>query len=103
MTVREALTGELVYRQRIGTGRRTYSASAVASDDQLYFVSEAGEVTVVETGRRYNQIANNEMGEVVMATPAIAGDRLLMRGVRHLFCLATKPSHTRMNETKSKR
>ena len=88
LTVRDAMTGELIYRQRVGTGSRTYSASAVAAGGHIYFVSERGEVTVIEEGRIFKKVANNDMGEVVMATPAVSGDRLLIRTARNLYCLA---------------
>jgi outer membrane protein assembly factor BamB len=90
LTVRDAKTGDLIYRERIGTGRRTFSASAVAASGHLYFVSERGEVTVIEEGRIFKKVASNEMGEVVMATPAISGDLLLIRTVRQLYCLANE-------------
>lgn len=90
LDVRDAMTGELIYRQRIGTGSHTYSASAVAAGDHVYFVSEQGEVTVIEEGDVFKEVASNELGEVVMATPAISGDRLLIRSVRNLYCLARK-------------
>ena len=88
LTVRDAMTGKLIHRQRVGTGNRTYSASAVAAGGHIYFVSERGEVTVIEEGNTFKTVASNEMEEVVMATPAISGDRLLIRTVRNLYCLA---------------
>jgi outer membrane protein assembly factor BamB len=88
LVVRDAVTGELIYRERIGTGSQTYSASAVAAGGHLYFVSERGQVTVIAEGREYREVASNEMDEIVMATPAISGDRLLIRTVRELYCLA---------------
>lgn len=88
LTVRKALTGDLVYRQRIGKGSRNYSASAVAAGGHIFFASERGEVTVIKEGDKYEQVAVNDMTEVVMATPAISGNRLLIRGVQHLYCLA---------------
>ena len=90
LAVRDALTGELIYRQRIGTGSRTYSASAVAAGGRIYFASEQGEVTVIEEGTAYKKVASNDLGEFVMATPAISGDRLLIRTVGNLYCLAPK-------------
>ena len=87
LAVRDALTGDLIYRQRVGSGSRTYSASAVAAGGRLYFASERGEVTVVSEGREFVQVAQNEMGEVTLATPAISEDRLLIRTIRELFCL----------------
>lgn len=86
LTVRDALTGELLYRKRVGGG--TYSASAVASRRHIYFLSERGDVTVIEAGPEYKQVARNSLGEIVMATPAIAGDRLLIRTARKLHCIA---------------
>jgi outer membrane protein assembly factor BamB len=90
LAVRDALTGELIYRERVGEGGGTYSASAVAAGGHIYFASELGEVTVIAQGKAYKQVASNEMGEVVMASPAISGNRLLIRTVGHLFCLAPK-------------
>ena len=88
LTVREAASGEVVYRKRVGTGRRTYSASAVASNEHVYFVSERGEVTVVKQGTAFSKVAQNEMNDIVMATPAISADRLLVRTVKYLYCIA---------------
>lgn len=87
LTVRDALTGELLYRERIGFGSHTYSASAVAAGGHIYFTSEGGEVTVIEEGTTFKHVASNDLKEVVMATPAISGDRLLIRTVRKLYCL----------------
>ncbi|GAI60453.1 unnamed protein product, partial [marine sediment metagenome] len=63
-------------------------SSAVAAGGNIYFASERGEVTVIEEGREFKEVASNEMDEIVMATPAISGDRLLIRSVRNLYCLA---------------
>lgn len=87
LTVRELADGKRVYRQRVGTGSRVYSASAVAANGYLYFCSERGEVTVIKTGREFEVVANNDMQEIVMATPAMAGDSLLIRTVGHLVCV----------------
>ncbi len=74
----------------MGTVSHTYSAPAFAAGGHIYFVSEQGEVTVLEEGNVFKKVASNELGEVVMATPAISGDRLLIRTVRNLYCLARK-------------
>ncbi len=87
LTLQNALSGEPIYRHRIGTGIATYSASAVSAGAYIYFANEDGEVTVVEAGNEFRNVATNSMHEVVMATPAISGDRLLIRTVRSLYCL----------------
>lgn len=90
LAVRDAATGKLIYRQRVGTGSRTYSASAVATGKHVYFASERGEITIVEAGKSFRKVSRNEMGEVVMATPAISGDRLLVRTTDAVYSLKTE-------------
>ena len=77
----------MIYRRRVGTGTRTYSASAVAAGGHLYFCSESGQVSVVKEGRAFELVASNDMKDIVMATPAIAGDRLLIRTAQRLICI----------------
>ena len=50
LTVYNALTGEQIYQQRIGTTNSTFSASPIASGGRLYFSSEDGEVFVIKAG-----------------------------------------------------
>ncbi len=87
LSVRDAVSGEMIYRRRVGTGTRTYSASAVAAGGHLYFCSESGQVSVVKEGRAFELVASNDMKDIVMATPAIAGDRLLIRTAQRLICI----------------
>jgi len=78
--------GTVVYQQRVGGGA-TYSASAVATENHLYLSDESGTVRVIKTGTVFEQVAENDMREVVMATPAIAGNRLLIRTTKQLVCI----------------
>jgi len=91
LTVRNALTGELIYRERVGTANHTFSASAIAAGGHLYFFSEQGEVTVIEEGSALKTVATNDLAEILMATPAVSGDRLLIRTARNLYCIGRKP------------
>ncbi len=81
----EMESGELLYKQRLGSGRSGFSGSAVADADKLFFTSEDGDTYVVATGREYRELAVNELGETFMSTPAITGNTLLLRGRSHLF------------------
>jgi outer membrane protein assembly factor BamB len=69
-------TGATLYRQRTNT---THSASPIASDGKVYLAGEEGEVIVLTAARTYQVAARNEMGETVMATPAIANHTLYVR------------------------
>jgi outer membrane protein assembly factor BamB len=78
-------SGEKIYSERLDG---TFSASPVASDGRVYLASESGEVWVLAAGRKFEVLARNDLGEPLMATPAIAGGRLLIRGRTRLFAIA---------------
>jgi outer membrane protein assembly factor BamB len=85
-------TGEQVYQARVGTGSSAFSASPVAADGRLYVASENGEVYVLRAGPEQAQLARNDMGEVVMATPAISGGLLVVRTLGHVVGLEERLS-----------
>lgn len=87
LEVRYAKTGERCYRERIGG---LHSASAIASRRHVYFCREDGTVSVIRTGTQFELTAENLMPEPVFATPAIVGDRILLRTVGHLFSIGRK-------------
>jgi outer membrane protein assembly factor BamB len=80
----DAATGKDVYEETVG-GR--YSASPVAADGKVYLTSEAGDVLVVKAGPKFDLIAKNPIGEACLATPAIAGGLLLVRGQNTLYAI----------------
>jgi outer membrane protein assembly factor BamB len=86
LTAYEAKTGVRVYQQRVGEGG-SFVASPVAAAGKLYITSEDGDVFVVKAGAQYELLSKNPMGEPVLATPALAGDLLIIRGSRHLFAI----------------
>ncbi|OFW26269.1 MAG: hypothetical protein A3H97_23390 [Acidobacteria bacterium RIFCSPLOWO2_02_FULL_65_29] len=81
----DARTGERKYvgrLQHLGDG---FSGSPVAADGRLYFASEDGDVFVVKAGPRFELLATNPMGEVILSTPAISGGMIFIRTLHHLF------------------
>ncbi|MGQ0732128.1 MAG: outer membrane protein assembly factor BamB family protein [Acidobacteriota bacterium] len=84
LTAYSVETGERVYRARVGGGG-AFSASPVAADGRLYLASEDGDVFVVQAGREYAELARNAMGEVIMASPAIADGLLIIRTLGHVW------------------
>ena len=85
----DALTGERLYRGRVGPGG-AFSASPVAADGRIYFANEDGQVYVVRAGKEYVQIAINEMGEPVTATPAISDGLMVVRTTRAVYGIGAK-------------
>lgn len=88
LTCYDARRGERVYQERLGTGGY-FSSSPVAADGRLYFANEEGQVFVVRAGRDFELLATNEMGEVTMATPALAPDLLVYRTLGTLIGVGT--------------
>jgi outer membrane protein assembly factor BamB len=87
LTCYDAKTGEQIYKQRVGAGRAAFTASPVAADGRLYLSSEDGDVFVVKAGRDYQSLETNSLGEVIMATPALSGDLLIVRTQGHVWGL----------------
>lgn len=85
LTCYNASTGARVYQQRLAEKGGAFSASPVAADGKLYFSSEDGEIFVVKAGPQYELLAVNPIGEVLMATPAIARGMLVVRSMRHVY------------------
>jgi len=81
-------TGSEVYRQRLEHAGSGFSASPVASDGRIYLSSEDGDMFVVRAGRTFELLGKNSMGEPLMATPALAGGSLIVRGEKHLFAIS---------------
>jgi hypothetical protein len=87
MTSYNAKSGERIYQQRIADKGGSYSASPVAADGKIYLSSEDGEIFVVKAGPKYELLATNQMGEVLMATPAISDGIIFVRGQHTLFAI----------------
>ena len=77
-------TGALIYRERTSA---THSASPIASDGKVYLAAEGGEVIVLKAGRSFEPVARNDMGEMLMATPAISGNTLFVRTGGHVYAI----------------
>jgi outer membrane protein assembly factor BamB len=78
----DARTGAVVWTGRIGG---THSASPVAADGRVYFFDEEGKTTVIDAGRTFKVLAENQLGDGFMASPAIAGKAFYLRSRTHLY------------------
>ncbi len=82
--------GSELYRKRLQHGGAGFSASPVAADGHLYLAGEDGEVHVVRAGESFELLASNPLGEAILASPAMVGGSLLVRGQTHLFAIGRK-------------
>jgi hypothetical protein len=84
VTAYDGKTGERLYRARVGGGG-SFSASPIAADGKLYFANEDGDIIVARAGRKYEEIAKNQMKEVIMSTPAISDGLVVVRTIGHVY------------------
>ena len=42
---------------------------------------------VVRAGAKFELLADNVMGETIVASPAISDGQIFLRGEKHLFCV----------------
>ncbi len=80
-------TGKQIYRQRLKHGGSGFSGSPVAADGKIYLPSEDGDILVVRAGDEFEQIAANEMGDLLMTSPAISDGVLFVKTTRSLFAI----------------
>jgi len=85
LTAYKADTGDRLYQERLGGKGGAFTSSPVASDNKLYLLSEDGDIFVVKTGPKYELLATNPVGEVMMASAAISDGLLIVRGLNHVF------------------
>ncbi|MEM6366420.1 MAG: PQQ-binding-like beta-propeller repeat protein, partial [Planctomycetota bacterium] len=84
-----ASDGEEMFRERLPTRSRVY-ASIVGDGKKLFLTTRDAGVVVLAAKPQYTKLAVNRLGdddERFNATPAIAGDRLLLRSDRVLYCI----------------
>ncbi len=84
VTAIDAATGTRIWQQRVDG---IFSASPVAADGKVYFVSETGETIVLKAGRQAEVLSRNDVGERLIASPAISNGRIFLRSDNQLFAI----------------
>lgn len=93
----DAKTGNDVYRERATMGSRgggkPFYASPVLVGDKLICVSRRNGAFVLAAKPKYELLATNEFASDTThfnGTPAISGDRLILRSNKAVYCVGTK-------------
>ncbi len=93
----QAASGKEMWKARLGG---TFSSSPVLVGDKIFVSSEAGEMFIFRADHeKFEQLGKNQLGQEVLATPTICGNRIYHRvahrspdGQRQetLYCLGSK-------------
>jgi len=81
-------TGEVLKMGRTPEALEEYYASPVAADGKIFMVSASCKVTVLKAGAQWEILATNDLDEECWATPAIAGNSLIIRTRGALYSFA---------------
>jgi outer membrane protein assembly factor BamB len=85
LTVLNALTGAQIYKVRVGGGGHTFSASPIATGNRVLMLTEEGVTFVLQAGDEYQELAKNDLDEMALASPAVAGGAIYIRTESKLY------------------
>jgi outer membrane protein assembly factor BamB len=83
----DARTGKEQWTKRLGGD---FKASPLAANGKVYFLNTSGRCAVVAASPKFEQLAENQLEDSTLASPAVSGDRLLLRGQATLYCIGSK-------------
>ena len=86
ITCFDGKTGRILYSERLGLSQG-YTASPVSDGRYLYFSGETGKVVVVPVTDQFSIAANNDLGDICMATPAISDGTIFFRTQTKLIAI----------------
>lgn len=80
-------TGKTVWAAEFPKDSSKFYASPTIAGDHLYAAREDGVVFTAKIAPEFELLAEIDMGERTIASPVPVGDKLLLRGEKHLFCI----------------
>jgi outer membrane protein assembly factor BamB len=85
----DAKTGRTIWGpQRIMPA--TYSGSPVLADGKIYVTNEDGVTVVVRAGDRFEVLAENDLGEYTLSSPAISDGQIFIRTESALYAIGER-------------
>jgi len=86
----DAKTGKQTYKTRIDPTATAFTTSPWAYNGKLFCLSEEGQTYVVSTGDEFKLLHVNTLDDFALASPALVGDRLLLRTEHRLYSIRRK-------------
>ena len=85
----EVKTGNIVYaRKRLRS--QTYSASPVLADGRVYVTDEGGVTSVIKAGPEFEVLAENDLDEYTLSSPAISDGQIFIRTEAALYAIGQR-------------
>jgi len=85
----DAKTGTEIYgQQRLRPG--TYSGSFVLADGKLYVTNEDGVTSVVKAGPKFELLAENDLADYTLSSPAVSDGQIFLRTTGALWAVGKR-------------
>ena len=78
----DARTGQIRWQERLGG---LHLASPLYAEGRVYFFAQHGRTTVVNAGKRFQKLAENQIEGPLVATPAILDGTIFLRTDSSLY------------------
>jgi len=88
----DAKTGVQTYKARIGEGG-DFTTSPWGYNGKIFCMNEEGKTFVIRAADKYELLDSNDLDEMTLATPALIGDRLILRTENHLYSIRNQPKN----------
>ena len=88
----DAKTGKMLYdRERLPKGF-SFTSSPWAAGGRIFCLNEDGVCFVLRAGDKFELLQTNKLAgdDMCMATPALAGDRLIIRAAARIYCVRAR-------------
>jgi len=89
LTCHDINTGETLYDHDL---RKSFMASPSLVGDKVFLLGLKGEMYIVGSGPKYEELGKCELGEECYASPAFADGRMYIRAKQNLYCIGEKPA-----------
>ena len=83
----DGATGKEVWKERLGA---EFRATPLVVGDKVYFFAKEGKTIIVDAARTFRVVAECDLGEDTIASPAVAGGNLFIRTRGHLYRIGGK-------------
>jgi outer membrane protein assembly factor BamB len=85
----DAKTGAPLYeRQRLRSS--TYTGSPVLADGKIYITDEDGVTSVIQAGPKFAVLAENDLDEYTLSSPAVSDGQIFIRTDKRLYAIGVR-------------